>query len=139
MNLTAGNSSGVNDGAAALVVADRSFADSRGLEPLATVRAWASAGVPPAETGLAPSVAIPKALARVTDSPQPSINATPGADAQDARTTPPAPATATEPAYVPGAAATVLTEHCRYMTGRRAAVGLVSYLCPLKVVSGIRL
>jgi len=63
-SITAGNSSGVNDGAAALVVADRSFADSRGLEPLATVRAWASAGVPPAETGLAPSVAIPKALAR---------------------------------------------------------------------------
>jgi acetyl-CoA acetyltransferase family protein len=63
-SITAGNSSGVNDGAAALVVADRSFADSRGLDPLATVRAWASAGVPPAETGLAPSVAIPKALAR---------------------------------------------------------------------------
>jgi acetyl-CoA acetyltransferase family protein len=63
-SITAGNSSGVNDGAAALVVADRSVADSRGLEPLAVIRAWASAGVPPAETGLAPSVAIPKALAR---------------------------------------------------------------------------
>ncbi|MGZ4708001.1 MAG: acetyl-CoA C-acyltransferase, partial [Acidimicrobiales bacterium] len=36
----------------------------QGLEPLAVVRAWASAGVPPAETGLAPSVAIPKALDR---------------------------------------------------------------------------
>jgi acetyl-CoA C-acetyltransferase len=47
-----------------MVVADRSFAASRGLEPLAVVRAWASAGVPPAETGLAPAVAIGKALAR---------------------------------------------------------------------------
>src|SRR5699024_6216623 len=51
-------------GAAALVVADRAIADEYGLEPLAFVRAWASAGVPPAETGLAPSVAIPKALDR---------------------------------------------------------------------------
>ena len=63
-SITAGNSAGVNDGAAAMVVADRSFADENGLEPLAVVRAWASAGVPPAETGLAPEVAIPKALAR---------------------------------------------------------------------------
>jgi acetyl-CoA C-acetyltransferase len=63
-SITAGNSSGRNDGAAALVVTDRSLADSRGLEPLAVVRAWASAGVPPAETGLAPSLAIPKALGR---------------------------------------------------------------------------
>ncbi|XVQ14804.1 thiolase family protein [Spirillospora sp. CA-255316] len=62
--ITAGNSAGVNDGAAALVVTDRSFADERGLEPLAVVRAWASAGVPPADTGLAPSLAIPKALDR---------------------------------------------------------------------------
>ncbi|MFC5753913.1 thiolase family protein [Actinomadura rugatobispora] len=63
-SITAGNSAGVNDGAAALVVTDRSFAEERGLEPLAVVRAWASAGVPPADTGLAPSLAIPKALDR---------------------------------------------------------------------------
>jgi acetyl-CoA C-acetyltransferase len=63
-SITAGNSAGVNDGAAAMVVTDRSFAEDHGLEPLAVVRAWASAGVPPADTGLAPSVAIPKALAR---------------------------------------------------------------------------
>jgi acetyl-CoA acetyltransferase family protein len=63
-SITAGNSSGRNDGAAAMVVADRSFAETLGLEPLAFVRAWASAGVPPAETGLAPAVAIPKALDR---------------------------------------------------------------------------
>ncbi|MGZ7011657.1 MAG: thiolase family protein [Acidimicrobiales bacterium] len=63
-DITAGNSAGVNDGAAAVVVTDRAFAEQQGLEPLAVVRAWASAGVPPAETGLAPSVAIPKALDR---------------------------------------------------------------------------
>lgn len=62
--ITAGNSAGVNDGAAAVVVTDRALARERGLEPLAVVRAWASAGVPPAETGLAPSIAIPKALDR---------------------------------------------------------------------------
>ncbi|GAA0949900.1 thiolase family protein [Actinocorallia libanotica] len=62
--ITAGNSAGVNDGAAALVVADRAFAEGEGLAPLATVRAWASVGVPPAETGLAPQFAIPKALDR---------------------------------------------------------------------------
>jgi acetyl-CoA C-acetyltransferase len=59
-SITAGNASGVNDGAAAVVVA----APSTAYEPLAVVRAWASVGVPPADTGLAPVKAIPKALAR---------------------------------------------------------------------------
>ena len=63
-SITAGNAGGVNDGAAAMVLADSELSVRLGLEPLATVRAWASAGVPPAETGLAPTVAIPKALAR---------------------------------------------------------------------------
>ncbi|MGW1028550.1 thiolase family protein [Streptomyces sp. NPDC002577] len=63
-SITAGNSAGVNDGAAATVVADRSFAEEHGLEPLAVVRAWASAGVPPADTGLAPPAAVRKALQR---------------------------------------------------------------------------
>ena len=63
-SITAGNSSGINDGAAAVVIADRALADASGLAPLAEVRAWASVGVPPAETGLAPTRAIPKALAR---------------------------------------------------------------------------
>jgi len=63
-SITAGNAAGINDGAAALVVTSRSFAAARGLEPLAVVRAWASAGVPPADTGLAPIVAIPRVLAR---------------------------------------------------------------------------
>jgi acetyl-CoA C-acetyltransferase len=63
-SITAGNACGVNDGAAAMVIADRALADEAGLEPLAVVRAWASAGVPPERTGLAPTVAIPKALGR---------------------------------------------------------------------------
>jgi acetyl-CoA C-acetyltransferase len=63
-SITAGNSAGVNDAAAAMVLTSRGTAEALGVEPLAIVRAWASAGVPPAETGLAPITAIPKALAR---------------------------------------------------------------------------
>jgi acetyl-CoA C-acetyltransferase len=63
-SVTAGNAAGVNDGAAALVVTSRSLAAARGLEPLAVIRAWASAGVPPADTGLAPIIAIPRVLER---------------------------------------------------------------------------
>jgi acetyl-CoA C-acetyltransferase len=63
-SITAGNASGVNDAAAAMVLADRSVAERVGAEPLAVVRAWASVGVPPAETGLAPIKAIPRALER---------------------------------------------------------------------------
>lgn len=63
-SITAGNSAGINDGAAALLLASSDLAQSEGLERLATVRAWASVGVPPVETGLAPVKAIPKALAR---------------------------------------------------------------------------
>ena len=63
-SITAGNSSGLNDAACALVLCSRDYAEAHGLEPLATVRSWASAGVPPAETGLGPTVAVPKALDR---------------------------------------------------------------------------
>ncbi|MEV7038452.1 thiolase family protein [Amycolatopsis sp. NPDC051061] len=63
-SITAGNSSGVNDGAAAVVVADAALAAEHGLTPLATVRSWASVGVDPVETGLAPIAAIRKALGR---------------------------------------------------------------------------
>ena len=59
-SITAGNACGNNDAAAALVVAS----DAAGLPVLATVRSWASVGVDPAETGLAPVQVIPKALAR---------------------------------------------------------------------------
>ncbi len=63
-SITPGNASGVNDAAAAMVVADDVTAGRVGLEPLAVVRAWASVGVPPVDTGIAPTVAIPKALRR---------------------------------------------------------------------------
>jgi acetyl-CoA C-acetyltransferase len=59
-SITAGNACGANDGAAALVVAS----DRLGLPVLAVVRSWASVGVDPAQTGLAPVRAIPKALGR---------------------------------------------------------------------------
>lgn len=63
-SITAGNACGANDGAAALVVAGGRFARQHGLPALATVRSWASVGVDPRITGLAPVKAIPKALAR---------------------------------------------------------------------------
>ncbi|WP_329334866.1 thiolase family protein [Streptomyces sp. NBC_01352] len=63
-SITAGNSSGVNDGAAAVLVADAALAAEHGLTPLATIRSWASVGVDPVETGLAPIRAIRKALDR---------------------------------------------------------------------------
>ncbi|WP_369032558.1 thiolase family protein [Streptomyces adonidis] len=63
-SITAGNSSGVNDGAAAVVVAGSDIAAAHGLTPLATIRSWASVGVDPVETGLAPIAAIRKALDR---------------------------------------------------------------------------
>jgi acetyl-CoA C-acetyltransferase len=63
-SITAGNASGLNDGSAAMVLVDSEYAQTNSLEPLATVRSWASAGVPPAETGLGPTLAIPKALDR---------------------------------------------------------------------------
>ena len=59
-SITAGNASGANDAAAALIVAS----DALGLPALGTVRSWASVGVDPAETGLAPVQVIPKALKR---------------------------------------------------------------------------
>jgi acetyl-CoA acetyltransferase family protein len=63
-SITAGNASGMNDGAAALVLADAAVAEQHGLEALAAVRTWASVGVAPERTGLAPVDAIPKALDR---------------------------------------------------------------------------
>jgi acetyl-CoA C-acetyltransferase len=62
--VTAGNSAGVNDAAAALVLASDEYAKAHGHAPLARVVSWASVGVDPARTGLAPTLAIPKALER---------------------------------------------------------------------------
>jgi acetyl-CoA acetyltransferase family protein len=63
-SITAGNSSGVNDGAAALVLTSSDTAAREGLTTLARVRSWASVGVEPADTGLAPIKVIPKVLGR---------------------------------------------------------------------------
>ncbi len=61
---TAGNASGLNDAAAALVLVSRDYAQAHGLKPLAIVRGWASAALAPEETGIAPQHALPKALAK---------------------------------------------------------------------------
>ena len=63
-SITAGNAAGMNDAAAALVITSDGFASERGLLPLAVIRSWASVGVDPVDTGLAPTLAIPKALDR---------------------------------------------------------------------------
>ena len=60
--VTAGNASGVNDGAAALVLMDAGLAAERGLSPLARIVGWASAGVEPDVMGLGPIPATRKAL-----------------------------------------------------------------------------
>ncbi|MGD0921189.1 MAG: acetyl-CoA C-acetyltransferase [Terriglobia bacterium] len=62
--VTAGNASGINDGAAALVVMAESRARAKRLEPLARIRAYASAGVEPRLMGLGPVPAIQKVLGR---------------------------------------------------------------------------
>jgi 3-oxoadipyl-CoA thiolase len=62
--VTAGNSSGLNDGAAALVVVSRAFAVAHGLHVRAVVRGAASAGVSPRTMGLGPVPAVRKLLER---------------------------------------------------------------------------
>jgi len=62
--VTAGNSSGVNDGSAALLIVEEQRAKELGLEPLAFVGPSASAGVDPAFMGIGPVFAIRKALDR---------------------------------------------------------------------------
>jgi acetyl-CoA C-acetyltransferase len=62
--VTAGNASGINDGAAAVVVMSRRRAESSGKKPLAAIRTYASAGVEPRITGMGPVPAVRKALAR---------------------------------------------------------------------------
>lgn len=60
--VTAGNSSGINDGAAALILASKSAVDKHGLKPLARIVSWAVAGVQPEIMGIGPVSAVPKAL-----------------------------------------------------------------------------
>ncbi|MBA4762925.1 acetyl-CoA C-acetyltransferase [Sphingomonas sp.] len=60
--VTAGNASGLNDGAAALVVMSREEAEKRGAPILATIKSWATAGVDPSIMGIGPVPASKKAL-----------------------------------------------------------------------------
>jgi acetyl-CoA acetyltransferase family protein len=64
--VTAGNASGIADGAAALVVADEAFARERGLKPLGRLVSYAVAGVPPEIMGIGPAPAARAALARAS-------------------------------------------------------------------------
>lgn len=60
--VTAGNSSGINDAAAATVMTNESGLKEFGLEPLAKIVSWGVAGCDPATMGLGPVAAVPKAL-----------------------------------------------------------------------------
>jgi len=64
LTVTAGNSSGVNDGAAALILATEAAARRHGLRPLVRIVAMSSAGVEPRVMGIGPVPAIRKVLAR---------------------------------------------------------------------------
>ena len=61
-SVTAGNSSQMNDGAAAVVVMSREKADALGLKPMARFLSFAVGGVPPEIMGIGPVAAVPKAL-----------------------------------------------------------------------------
>ncbi|RMD92154.1 MAG: acetyl-CoA C-acetyltransferase [Alphaproteobacteria bacterium] len=60
--VTAGNASGINDGAAAVLLMTAEEAERRGIEPLARIVSWATAGVDPSIMGIGPAPASRKAL-----------------------------------------------------------------------------
>ena len=60
--VTAGNASGINDGAAAVVLMSKSEAEKRGIKPLAEIKSWASCGVDPSVMGTGPIPSSKKAL-----------------------------------------------------------------------------
>ncbi len=62
--VTAGNASGINDGAAAVVLAPRKVADELGASRLARIVSWGQAGVDPSVMGLGPVPAIRKAVSK---------------------------------------------------------------------------
>ncbi|MET1028048.1 MAG: acetyl-CoA C-acetyltransferase [Dongiaceae bacterium] len=68
--VTAGNASGINDGAAALVLMSDALAAKRGLTPLARIVSWATAGVDPAVMGSGPIPASRAALAKAGWKPE---------------------------------------------------------------------
>jgi acetyl-CoA acyltransferase len=63
-SITAGNSSGTNDAAAGVALVDRDYAASNNLNVMATVKAWAAAGVQPRDCGLGALAVIEKVLQR---------------------------------------------------------------------------
>ena len=63
-SVTAGNASGINDGAGAVVVMERGLAEKKGLKPLAKVVGFAAAGVDPTIMGMGPVPAVRKVLER---------------------------------------------------------------------------
>jgi acetyl-CoA C-acetyltransferase len=63
-SVTAGNASGINDGAAAVVLMERSVAEKRGLKPLARLVAYGHSGVDPKHMGIGPVPAVKLALQR---------------------------------------------------------------------------
>ncbi|MEO0728987.1 MAG: acetyl-CoA C-acetyltransferase [Pseudomonadota bacterium] len=63
-SVTAGNASGINDGAAAVVLMTAAEAEKRGIAPMARIVSWASAGVDPSIMGTGPIPASKKALAK---------------------------------------------------------------------------
>jgi acetyl-CoA C-acetyltransferase len=63
-SVTAGNASGINDGAAAVVLMERKAAEKKGLKPLARLVAYAHAGVDPKYMGIGPVPAVKKAMER---------------------------------------------------------------------------
>ncbi|WP_293780150.1 acetyl-CoA C-acetyltransferase [uncultured Oxalicibacterium sp.] len=63
-SVTAGNASGINDGAAAVIVMSADKARAMGLQPLARIKATASAGVDPAFMGMGPVPAVKRCLAK---------------------------------------------------------------------------
>ncbi len=64
-SVTAGNASGINDGAAVLLLMSRSEAEKRGLTPLATIKSWSTNGVDPSIMGTGPIPASKAALEKV--------------------------------------------------------------------------
>ena len=71
--VTAGNASGICDGAGAMVLASRSYAEERGLSPLGRLVAWGAAGVDPRTTGIGP-VALERAGLTLDDMALVEIN-----------------------------------------------------------------
>jgi len=69
-SVTAGNASGVNDGAAALVLMERSIAEQKGLKPIARLVAYSHSAVDPKYMGIGPTPAIQKLLAKTGKSVQ---------------------------------------------------------------------